>query len=247
MLSLIQADPLSSLIHTTPNILFLVGTNSLRNFPATEVIHQLNHVLIFLFSHYSHLKQGKVVITNCLPCLKPSNRFSDISLLQNNIDDYNRLLLSLSTQHNFFHFDLHILSDWLGHDKLHSDYCYRARFANLIVSYINRLNVSHNTPIYIKFRSRQSISRRNKKRNFKLKQIQNNFTLNREISSVWSYTHLKNFLKLNGIRYGRLSIISNHTLRLHFNNLSYMLHADHALTVNILDSNNFTNWIQQNK
>ena len=169
MLSLIQADPLSSLIHTTPNILFLVGTNSLRNFPATEVIHQLNHVLIFLFSHYSHLKQGKVVITNCLPCLKPSNRFSDISLLQNNIDDYNQLLLSLSTQHNFFHFDLHIPSDWLDHDKLHIDYCYRARFANLIVSYINHLHVNHNTPINIKFRSRQAISRRNRKRNFKLK------------------------------------------------------------------------------
>ena len=156
-------------------------------------------------------------------------------------------MLSLSTQHNFFHFDLHIPTDWLGHDKLHIDYCYRARFANLIVSYINHLHVNHNTPIHIKFRSRQAISRRNRKRNFKLKRIQKNFTLHREISPVCSYTHFKNFLKLNGIRYARLSVISNHTLRLHFSNLSNMLYADRVLTVNIFDSNNFTNWIQQNK
>ena len=66
------------------------------------------------------------------------------------------------------------------------------------------------------------------------------------LSPVCSYTHLKNFLKLNGIRYGRLSVISNHTLRLHFSNLSNMLYADRVPIVDIFDSNNFTNWIQQN-
>ena len=113
-----------------------------------------------------------------------------------------------------------------------------------------RINSIFNTKFYLKIffsLTRQAISRRNRKRNFKLKRIQKNFTLHREISPVCSYTHLKNFLKLNGIRYARLSVISNHTLRLHFSNLSNMLYADRVLTVNIFDSNNFTNWIQQNK
>ena len=130
-----------------------------RNLPATEVIQQ-HQFLVFLFSTYCHLKQGKIIITICPPCLKPSNRYSNISLLQNNIDLYNQLLFCLSSRHNFSVLDLQISFDWLGFDRLHINNTCREQFSNIILNHINNITINHN----VSTRSRLSISKRNRKR-----------------------------------------------------------------------------------
>ncbi|CAF1928174.1 unnamed protein product, partial [Rotaria magnacalcarata] len=164
------------------------------------------------------------------------------SLLKNNIDYYNQLLLSSSTRNHFNYFDLHIPIDWLSYDRMHVHHHHRNEFSNLLLNYVNSLPVNQNMYITIRNRSPEAIYRRNKKRHFKLKMFQNNFTLRREISSFWSYIHLKNFLKYNGIRFGTLSIISKHLLYLRFNNIFNLRSADHALPMDIFDSIHFVQW-----
>ncbi|CAF1520920.1 unnamed protein product [Rotaria sp. Silwood1] len=247
LLSLIHTDPISSLINSTSNILFLIGINSVRNFPAPEIIQQVDYLLDSLFSRYSRLRQGRIIITSCLPCIKPSNRYSTITLLRHNIEIYNQLLLSLSAKHNVLYLDLSVPFEWLCRDRIHLHHDYHHPFANIIINYLHDLKVHHQSSNKFKYRSREAITRRNRKRNLKFKQIQQNFIISRDITSAWSYYHVNNFLKFSNILYARLLIVSNHTLRLHFNNSLDMLHADQNLPHNIFDSNNFINWIQRNK
>ena len=246
LFSLIQTEKFSSLFSTTSNALFLVGINSVRNLPAPEVIQQLDQFLVFLFSTYCHLKQGKIIITTCPPCLKPSNRYSNISLLQNNIDLYNQLLFCLSSKHNFSVLDLQISFDWLGFDRLHINNTCREQFSNIILNHINNITINHDVSTNVSTRSRLSISKRNRKRNSKIRNIQKSFTLIREISPKWTYYHIKNFLRFNQISFGRLFILSHHTLYLHFNNSSLLQRADQTLSTNIFNDDNFFRWIYSN-
>ncbi|CAF2156510.1 unnamed protein product [Rotaria magnacalcarata] len=244
LFSLIQQDPYPSLINSTSYILFIVGTNSVRTLPATEVINQLDHILEILYSQYVHLSNGKIIITTCIPCLKPSKRFPTISLLKNNIDNYNQLLLTLSRKHKFFYLDLQVTIDWLGYDLIHIHYKYRHHFSNLILHYIDSLNVNQRLNDNVQYRSQEAIARRNKIRNQKLKHIQQFFTLAREVHPVWSYAHLKHFLKLNGLRFGSISINSHNRLQIRFNHCMDMTYVDQALPVNIFDWKNFHQWFQ---
>ncbi|CAF1419005.1 unnamed protein product [Rotaria magnacalcarata] len=246
LFSLIQTDTFVSLLSSTSNILFLVGTNSVRSLPAVEVIQQIDQFFLFLYSHYYHLLQGNIILTTCLPCLKISSRYSTIPLLHQNIDHYNHLLFSLSFKHRFSILDLRLSSDWLGNDGLHINFTFRSHFANIILHYIDNLNLNPNVSTNVSKRSRESISRRNKIRNLKLKEIAKQFNLSREISSAWSYKNVKDFLKHNNIRFGRLSILLNPQLHLHFNNASDMLYADRILKINVFDSDNFIHWIHHN-
>ncbi|CAF1262765.1 unnamed protein product [Rotaria magnacalcarata] len=100
--SLIQQDPLAHLINSCTHVLFLVGTNSARNLPATRVINQIETVLDVLQSKYPHLKHNKTIsIIATFPCLKESAFFPSISLLKANISSYNELLQTLSHTKNF--------------------------------------------------------------------------------------------------------------------------------------------------
>ncbi|CAF4990681.1 unnamed protein product, partial [Rotaria socialis] len=159
LFALIQTEKFSSLFSTTSNILFLVGINSVRNLPATNVIQQLDQFLHLLFSNYTHLTAGQIIITTCPPCLKISNRYSNISLLQNNIDYYNHLLFSLSSKYKVSVLDLKISFEWLGRDGLHIDYVYREEFSNIILNYINNTNMHQQTSSNVSTRSRYSISK----------------------------------------------------------------------------------------
>ncbi|CAF1080604.1 unnamed protein product [Rotaria magnacalcarata] len=142
LFSLIQTDTFASLLSTTSNILFLVGINSVRYLPAANVLQQIDQFLISLFSSYSHLTQGKIIITTCLPCLKPSTRYPNIHSLRNNIEHYNHSLYSLSIKKNFRVFDLSLSPEWLGYDGLHINPIYRNHFANILLDYINQINIS---------------------------------------------------------------------------------------------------------
>ena len=244
LFTLIQQDPFASLIHSASYILFLIGTNSIRNLPATEIINQIEQTFDILSSQHSCLRNENIIITTCIPCLKPSKRFPTISLLKNNIDNYNQLLLTLSRKNKFLCLDLNVSIDWLGYDKMHIHHHYRDHFSNLILNYINSLNVHQKLNNNVKHRSRAAIARRNKKRNLKLTNIQQLFTLTREVHPLWSYAHLKHFLKSNDIRFGSLSIDSHNRLYIRFTHVIHMTYADQALPVNIFDSTNFNQWFE---
>ncbi|CAF1677570.1 unnamed protein product [Rotaria magnacalcarata] len=246
LFSLIQQDQFSSLICSSTYVLFLLGTNSLRIMSATEVINQVDEILQFLYSRYHHLITRKIIITTCLPCLKPTKRFSSTFLLKKNIDDYNALLLSLSIKLNFLYLDLNITHDWLSHDMMHVHYNYRLDFSNIILNFLNALHLDDDIYENNKHRSASAIKRRNKQRNLKLKEIQKSYTISRDVSPLWSYAYLKTFLKYHTIQYASLSIMKNNILNLRFNNLYHLQFADHALPTNTFDCEHFSRWIDQN-
>lgn len=239
LFSIVQQETFSSLIGSTSYVLFLLGTNSLRNLSAIEVISQVDHLLAFLYSRYIHLRNNKIIITSCIPCLKTSKRFSSTLLLKNNIDHYNTLLLSLSTKYNFSYFDLQIPVDWLGPDMMHIGYHYRSHFSNIILHHIGGLHVERHLDTQVKRRSMQSIAYRNRKRNMKLKQIQKNFTLLREISREWSYPLLKTFLKSKDVQYARLYIAPNNVLHIYFHNTYHLQNAEETIPLQAFTYNRF--------
>ncbi|CAF1532288.1 unnamed protein product [Rotaria magnacalcarata] len=245
LFSLIHQDQFSSLISSTSYLLLLVGTNSLRNLPATEVINQVDDILHFLYSQHHHLINQKIIITSCIPCFKISRRFPTVASLMNNIHYYNQLLFELSSENYFLYFYLQVPTHWLGNDMIHVTSQHRHDFSNSFLNYINSLQIHTTLQTRHNIRSREVVSRRNKKRNLKLKQIQKLYTLTRQLSPLWSYTHVKHYLKYLGIRYGSLSIISNNMLNLRFNNVFHLNHANDILSLNIFDSNSFTRWVQE--
>ena len=179
--SLIQNEPFISLLYSTSYVLFLVGTNSIRNFFAHEAIDHINQVFTIIYSQYPHLTNYKVIVPACIPCFKISKRFPTTLLLMNNINHYNQLLFQLSHKYNFLCFDLCIPSHWLGDDMIHIGYRYRHDFSNLLLTYINGLHISRNLLKTVNKGPSEEIHRRNKKRNLKLKNIRKNYTLVREI------------------------------------------------------------------
>ncbi|CAF3036010.1 unnamed protein product [Rotaria socialis] len=163
LFSLIHQDQFSSLISSTAYLLLLVGTNSLRNLPATEVINQVDDILHFLYSQHHHLINQKIVITSCIPCFKIPRRFGTVASLMNNIHYYNQLLFELSSENNFLYFDLQVPTYWLGDDMIHVAYQHRHDFSNSFLNYTNSLQMHTTLPTRHNIRSREVISRRNEK------------------------------------------------------------------------------------
>ncbi|CAF2051975.1 unnamed protein product [Rotaria magnacalcarata] len=99
---LVTQSDLSSFIDTISNILFIVGTNSVRNLPAPQVITELHYLLNYLYTRYPHLNSyNKIMIAKTFQCLKPSYAFPNVDLLQHNITLYNDMLVPLSHQYHF--------------------------------------------------------------------------------------------------------------------------------------------------
>ncbi|CAF2715642.1 unnamed protein product [Rotaria sp. Silwood2] len=67
---------------------------------------------------------------------------------------------------------------------MHIQHKYHNHFSDIIWNNINHLDVHQNLSTNVISRSRTAISRRKKKRNLKLKCIQQTFTLNHEISEL---------------------------------------------------------------
>ncbi|CAM4785809.1 unnamed protein product [Rotaria magnacalcarata] len=246
--SLIQQDPLAHLINSCTHVLFLVGTNSARNLPATRVINQIKTVLDVLQSKYPHLKHNKTIsIIATFPCLKESTFFPSISLLKANISSYNELLQTLSHTRKFSYVDLNVTVDHLSQDKMHVHHLCKDLMLDAIMKRINNLMIQiDNAILKTKNRSQEATTRR-KSRHMKLKNKQKTFTIIRKLHSTWSLKHLKYFLKHNEIKYGRLPETYNHKLRIQFNNLLHLKHAENILPTDIFSEINFHTWIREHE
>ena len=230
----ISQTHITSLIDTVSHILFLVGTNSLRHIRAADVINQVTQIILSLRSRHPHLSQtGKIIIATTFPCLKTSRRFSSVLSLQSNIEIYNGLLSTLSTQQSFSFVNFNVTPDMLSPDHMHLDYHYRTLISQLILEYVNRIPTPQHIPTPPRSRSRSAITQRNRKRHDKLKHQHHMFTLVRDIHPIWSWTHLKSFFCHSQIHYSSLTAIRQHRLTVRFNSLAHLTFAEATILKNI--------------
>lgn len=242
--TLIQKEPYSSLLSTCSRLIFLVGSNSVRNLPANHVIEQVKTILNFLHRRYEHLKlYGHIMIIATFPSAKLSYRFDSISSLADNIDRYNDLLSTLSSIYQFTFIDFKLPSEFLSSDKLHIDPQHQSFVIDNILKHINSLQVLINTSDDSTRRSLLATTSRNKKRRVRQQLKQKTFTLIRTIDPIWSWQHLKFFLKQKNIKYAFISNIYHHKLRLRFNNLTTLHHAEDVLHEQTFNATNFDQWI----
>ncbi|CAF3952305.1 unnamed protein product, partial [Rotaria sp. Silwood1] len=89
---------MSSHLSTAAAIILLIGTNSLRQFDASQVLQEVAHTINYLHQHYPNLhRKEAIAIVATFPCLKYYPYFPSTLALSANIDLYNEQLQILST------------------------------------------------------------------------------------------------------------------------------------------------------
>jgi hypothetical protein len=242
--SLISSSSISSLLSLCNNVLFIIGTNSIRTTIAPQIITQIDDIIDLIRSQHPHLiHQQNITIASVFPCFKVSSLFPTHDLLSSNINQYNYHLRELSSRKNFHVLDIPITGDHLHHDGMHVHVTHLPNLYNFIQQYFDAI-IQHQTKSNrSKRRSRTAITRRNKRRHEKLRKRQAAQTVVRPIARIWKLSDLKDYLKYKNIKFNRLPEIRNHQLRLQFTHLVHQQQAENILAFNDFDDNSYYNWI----
>jgi hypothetical protein len=92
-------------------------------------------------------------------------------------------------------------------------------------------------------RSREALTRRNKRRHERTHVRQHEYVVRRTFSPTWSITQMKLLLREQSIRYGCIPPPNHNVLRILFNTATHQLHAEATLPENIFDANSHTQWL----
>jgi hypothetical protein len=230
--------------------------------PATKIIPQIQQIILHIQQTYPQLNQdGKISISLTFPCLKRTNRHST-KYITYNINQYNEQLQILSSQMNFSTLDLHITENHLDKSGMHIHSSFDYVIRNSIINHFNGLIppppttnsnsslpssstsvVDQQNPSQSSTRTREAVDRRNKERHQKMKLKQKEHLMKRKIHSQWSMLHIKQYLKSNDIKYGRVLPIFNKTLRLQFNNQQDQDIAESQLGMDIFNEDRYQEFI----
>jgi hypothetical protein len=242
----LHSPHISSRIASSKSIMCLIGSNSLRIFPASRVLTQMQDFLSVLRQNHPHLSsQQSICIVTTFPCGKPSNTFPTSTLLQRNIDLYNNQLQTLSTHLNFTVIDFQIKPNHLSPDQLHL----HNRFSDIIPHNIfNYFHTLASAPIVpsptVSSRSAEAIQRRKKRcnqlRKLRLAEKQSMFSINRTITPPWTLTHVKTYLQNKHLPFAKISPIRHHQVRIRFNNALTLKANDSSLPTDIFSPGNFS-------
>ncbi|CAF3195199.1 unnamed protein product [Rotaria socialis] len=253
-------------------ILFFVGTNSVRVFPAREIIPQIQQVVLFIQQTYPHLSQhGKISISLSFPCSKTTARFPTEQSLLSNINIYNEQLQSLSAVMNFNILNFHITNNHLAQDNMHIHFRFRDLIINSIINYFDQVNQtisatiitptstsatdptsslslpSDQTIINKKSKSRAVLDRKNKKRFEQLKLKRQQHTIKRKIHHQWTAALIKEYLDSIHVKYSRIPPVYNKILRIMFNNQHDQDIAAEQIGIDIFNENHYQEFVNKNR
>ncbi len=244
--SLILSTSISNRLASCSGVVFLVGSNSIRNYSASQVIQQVEDIINLIQSQHVHLTQKhNISIVSAFPCFKLSSSFPTQEALSSNIDRYNYHLNQLSLYKNLTILNIPITPDQLSYDGLHIHVHYLSNIYIPIQQYFENIVDQQQLLTQRSQRSRAAKTRRNQKRHDKLRQRQRSQTVTRKISRIWNLHDLKAYLKHKNIKFSRLPEIRNHQLHIQFNHYVDQQHAENMLSFNEFDDNNYNNWISQ--
>ena len=224
----------------------MIGTNSVRSTPASQILTQIENIVDLIRSQHPHLSPKKnVSIIYAFPCLKTSVRFPSHSSLLENITIYNEGLKDLSVRKNFTAVNLNIIEKHLNADGIHLHHQHQSFLFESIRAWIDaffqppiNLPQSHH-------RSKEAIARRNKKRQQKRKEKQRTHTLVRPIARIWELKHLKSYLKNKNLNCNCLPEIYHHRLRIQFTHPYDHQYAEQTLSTDEFNEDNYHHWISQ--
>lgn len=244
--SLIQSAALSSLLSSSAGIFFIISTNSVRTTPALQIIDQVTNIVRLIRSHHPHLSnKHHISIISPFPCLRTSSSFRWLADLSSNIAEYTLRLRDLSTRLDFAFVDLQLETHHLSHDGMHLKHSHQKVLFESVQKHFNELIQSQSIPKPTRRRSRTAITARNRKRHQKLLDKQREFTLIRDIARSWHLRDIKEILTIRNIKYTRLPEVYNHKLRVQFNNLNDLQHAEQLIADDQFTENSYLQWTSQ--
>jgi hypothetical protein len=242
----IHSPNISSSIASSKAIMFLIGSNSLRIFPASRVINHVQDLISVLRQHHPHLSsQQAICIVSTFPCGKSSNTFPTPTLLQHNIDLYNEQLQTLSIHLNFNVIDFNVQPQHLSPDHLHLHKSFSDLVPDHIFNYFNILaSTSTAPPPKVSSRSAEAIQRRNQHRNqrrrLRLSEKQTTFYISRTVNPPWTPKHINTYLKNNQLPFAKISPVRHNQVRIRFNNDLTLQVTDSSLPQDFFSSGNFS-------
>ncbi|CAF2094488.1 unnamed protein product [Rotaria magnacalcarata] len=241
--SLLLSSSISSILSSCVGVLFLIGTNSIRNTSAPRIIEQLEDIIDLVRFNYDHLQsKADISITSVFPCHKTSKLFPSISSLSSNVNNYNILLEDLSIRKDFSMLHLPITVEHLNNDGLHIRFPYVSILWNFLEQYLADLIIKKSTFTRCIPRSRTAVKKRNKKQHEKLKQKRKTYSSIKYIDTIWKLKDLKAYLKYKEIKYGHLLEIRRNKLYVYFNNIIQKQQAERILNLISFDANSFSDW-----
>lgn len=222
-------------------IMFLIGSNSLRVFPAARVLNHVQHIISTFRQQHPHLTSPQSIsIVSTFPCGKPSNTFPTPTLLQQNINLYNHQLYNLSTQLKFTIADFQIHPQHLSPDQLHIHRRFSSLIPHNIFTYFDHLASSSLTsPAKVNCRSAEAVKLRNRHRHSKLAKQQTYFYISRTVTPPWTSKHVKTYLQDKQLPFAKVSPIRNNQLRIRFNNALTLQATDASLPQDIFSAEYF--------
>ncbi|CAM4822128.1 unnamed protein product [Rotaria magnacalcarata] len=270
--AMLSLPEIKSALSQATAMLFLVGTNSVRVFPATQIISQIQQIVSSIQQTYPHLSQhGKISISLTFPCLKTTARFSTEQSLLSNINVYNEELQALSSVMNFNILNLHITNNHLAQDNMHVHFRFRDHMFNSIINHFDQVNQiisttiasptststadptsslpssSDQTKINKKSKSRAVLDRKNKERFQQLKLKRQQHTIKRKIHHQWTAALIKEYLDSIQIKYSRIPPVYNKILRIMFNNQHDQDIAAEQIGIDIFDENDYQEFVNKNR
>ncbi|CAF3920818.1 unnamed protein product [Adineta steineri] len=234
-------------------IFFLIGTNSVREKEAREIIPQIQQLIFDLRQKFPHFSEReKITIALCFPCFREIRQFRKLFNLMFNINLYNEQLKILSDQINFNVIDLRITGNHIADDiHVHRHFNYIIR--NTIIDHFNELverssinstvSISTSKPSQSSFRSQESNTLRIKKHNEKRKLKRQQYTIKRKLYNEWNLETIKKYLDKLKIRYAHIPRYYDYTLRIQFNNQDDHDLADNKLPIDIFTEKNYKTFI----
>ncbi|CAF1427052.1 unnamed protein product [Adineta steineri] len=262
--ALLSSSDIRSSLSQADAVLFFVGTNSVRFFPAREIIHQVQQIIFSVQQNYPHLNQpGKISISLTFPCFYPlRGRFLEDLIY--NIHVYNEQLRFLSTTMNFNILDFHITNYHLDGDKMHIQPRFLGYIINSITNHFDQVIETVSPPTLptpptppasavpdnkkapqSSNRSSEALQLRNKKRHEKRKEKQQKHQIKRKIHYQWINDEIKQYLDSLNIKYAYIPPVYGNILRIQFNNKIDQDFADEHLGFDIFNENHYKEFVNK--
>ncbi len=229
--SLLASPSISSTLTKSTALILLIGTNSVRNLPALQIIETVENIINMIRTDHVHLiNKQDVTVALTFPCNKTSFYYPTIEQLRHNIDSYNHHLKLLAERKHFSTVDLGITEQHLHTDLMHIQNQYQDDLWEKIILYCDTLVIEKVKIPQSQHRSRAAITRRNKKRHAKILDQQKQHTLTRSIHPSWTVLKVKQFLKEHQIKFDRLPEFYNNKLRIQFTHEKDLHFAEELLS-----------------
>ncbi|CAF1332636.1 unnamed protein product [Didymodactylos carnosus] len=262
LVHLIHTPTISSFLSRATALVLLIGTNSIRLTKSTDVIQQVEQLITHIRNNHQQLEdEQNIAIIPSFSCAKTTQKFPTTTSLEQNIESYNNLLISLEQTMKFSILDIRIGQHELANDRIHVHHDAHDKIKAGIFDYFNRF-ISVPPPPEIQsviaephdqqqdhqksskrgLRSKESENKRNQARHQRQYHHLLQHQISRAICPSWSMTLIKTVLDSYNVNYYHTPFPLQGQLHLRFKTQAEADHANNILPITAFDENNLRHW-----